>query len=262
MIEAGKQLIAFGRFLSNLKISKRGRVCRFRVLQKISAAGLILLVCSSVNRAESQSVSLAKEHSPLRSSAQEALPNYFPLKKGCYWKYRGVINPDEKERSQTCEGVKTVLNEGSFPDGSTWHQVESTLNSELNGLKTARYWFTECEGWIYQNDEKSPRSGRKVFKTPLTSGFSWNGPPARPWRGPLRTEQLHFPGPIEGTVSGPEEIIVPAGKFLALKVVKGHWAGCFLSHIVSWYAPGVGLIKEETSGGPVSKSELIEFKIP
>lgn len=52
-------------------------------------------------------------------------------------------------------------------------------------------------------------------------------------------ESWEVPGGSKRTVSGPEEVKVPAGKYQALKVVWETEGRTF----TSWYAPGVGEVK-------------------
>ena len=61
-------------------------------------------------------------------------------------------------------------------------------------------------------------------------------------------------------VLGPEEVVVPAGKFTAMKVVTSVVQGGAPVSKVYWYAPYVGLVKSMTDNGSVqSQTELLHY---
>jgi hypothetical protein len=62
------------------------------------------------------------------------------------------------------------------------------------------------------------------------------------------------------TVGKPEEVEVPAGKSKAIPVVSEFDLGCTRLKSTSWYAPGVGLVKQTIKGqGTDQTSVLKEF---
>ena len=67
----------------------------------------------------------------------------------------------------------------------------------------------------------------------------------------------------ESVVSGPEEIVVPAGKFKAMKVITHVKQGGAPVTKTYWYGANVGLVKSRTeSASMTSDTELQSYQFP
>ena len=118
---------------------------------------------------------------------------------------------------------------------------------------------------------------QKLLKNPLVAGDNWE------WSG---TGWKGIPSSIESAVSGPKEVVIPAGTFKAMKVVTHGTQRPSQTTSISWYAPNIGLVKSRSEVGPspemiqamsgimgmgkvmaergpmVSTTELVEYKFP
>jgi len=187
--------------------------------------------------------------------------DYFPMHIGDSWKYKWTINLQEHDREKVVALSVTETNQGISETGTKWHEMELLVKSESSKptIKMNR-WYIESEGWLCESFVYSTKGGLKCFRNPLTSGFQWESKKLR-WttpRGSLN-EPAVLTSSIEGEVSGPEEIKVPAGKFLAMKVITYHSAGCLPVTTTRWYAPNVGLIKQRGLGDRNDLMELTEY---
>jgi len=82
------------------------------------------------------------------------------------------------------------------------------------------------------------------LKLPVAHGEPWTVAIVMKPKG----EQVTFEQLCTFTAYGPEQVFVPAGTFIAIRVVKEDqllWSG-----ETTWYAPGVGVVKSEFSVGP------------
>jgi hypothetical protein len=199
-------------------------------------------------------------YSSKASGIEQPESSYFPMNKGDCWKYKCTLNVGEESRTKEVELSMTDLADGRLPDGSIWHEMERSFKSEVSSIPASKFWYIETDGWILHSPDNKSALGYKELKIPIVPGFHWDARPSyqKMIPGPLSATPVGPPS-REGTVSGPEEIVVPAGKFQALKVQTHYCDGCMPLGINSWYAPDVGLVKREMWGGPNSLMELTEY---
>ena len=178
------------------------------------------------------------------------LPDYFPVKVGDWWLYRS-ITADGKQSEFTLK----VLNRELQPDMSYWYVV-GTVSAPWAPIKD---WYTKPKGWVVVHREAYPNSGQSVdflpvrplIMNPLKAGQVWH------WSGP---GMLGVSRSEKNEVLGPEEVMVPAGKFTAMKVVTSVVQGGAPVSKVYWYAPFVGLVKSMTeSSGVKSSTVLLDY---
>jgi hypothetical protein len=217
-------------------------------MQKFSICFLVLLfVCSLAWQA------LAAPERP-----KPVPPDYFPLRKDYWWRYQ----------SDATTGASTfkvlVVAAELQPDQIVWWHVhtESAGMGGANASSAAGFddWYTKPKGWVLVHRQRNNTSGqtgdylppRQLLQNPLAAGqiWSWNGTGTFAGIGISETN----------VVSGPEDVIVPAGKFRCLKVSTEVVQGGSPVKKIYWYAPGVGLVQSGTeSGGVLSLSRLIDY---
>ena len=139
------------------------------------------------------------------AGAEEAKPpaaDFFPLRVDYSWTYRNT--------SDESKFTLKVLKELKQEDGSIRYLMEM-----LAGVQIHRY-FSKPDGWVLLHFEQYPEHQgleakyeppKKYLQNPLVPDSNGNG-----------TEGLHATG-VRGdnTVAEVEEVIVPAGKFRAMK---------------------------------------------
>jgi hypothetical protein len=140
-------------------------------------------------------------------------PLYFPTTAGARWVYEDSFGGEESVEVADVEkdGDKLIVARRGF-DGNNTDYAKMIVTAD--GLRQERELADGKVGW--------------VLKSNLKSGESWEVPD-----GGRRT------------VSGPEEVEVPAGKYRALKVV---WEAEGRT-LTSWYAPNVGEVKRTVKTG-------------
>ncbi|MBF2000004.1 MAG: hypothetical protein IGS38_04740 [Synechococcales cyanobacterium M58_A2018_015] len=116
-----------------------------------------------------------------------------------------------------------------------------------------REWYSKPDGQVlahrrdFVNEEYEGYSfepPRIVLKNPLQLGNSWA------WQG---KGVFGLPTIEVSQVVANETVIVPAGKFQAIKVETQTVLESLSSpKTISWYASGVGLVKSETYSNPAS----------
>jgi hypothetical protein len=209
--------------------------------------------------------------SGISATAEETQSNYFPMKKGYCWKYKWTVNPGEINSKVVPLSV-TDVDDGILPDGSKWHELESSQKSEVSSasIPISRCWYVETTDWIrkrwdgfQKGADNTTGPGDKFLKIPLFPGFHWDAPQSLQTMPTSQPRQAKTETPrLEGTVSGPEDIIVPAGQFRTIKVITHHSNGCMPLADASWYAPNIGLVKREYWGNANSYMELTEYVFP
>lgn len=132
-------------------------------------------------------------------------PIYFPTAVGAKWVYEDTDGETEEVEVYEVEKDGDNVVVGRRRVGETVPYTKMIVSAD--GLR-----------------QPPDREGEKgwVLKSKLKAGESWE-----------------VPGGGKRTVSGPEEVKVPAGKYQALKVV---WEDDGRT-LTSWYAPGVGEVK-------------------
>jgi hypothetical protein len=163
--------------------------------------------------------------------------DYFPLRVGDSWTYRGTT-------TDTQYTIK-VASEEKQADGTIQYLVE-----KLAGAKVLT-WFSKAGGSVLMHLERYPEHeglemkyepARPHLKNPLVAGSQWG------WKGKDVTQtDLEE----DNQVTGPEDVTVPAGKFRAMKVVTKVAGTSTPMTKTNWYADGVGLIKSMSEAGEI-----------
>lgn len=164
-------------------------------------------------------------------AAREAR-DFFPLRVGDSWTYRN----DEDGSEFTVK----VLGEEKQADGTVLYQVEKNAGIRIHS------WYTKTPGWVlmhrelyveHEGNNVKHEPARQFLKNPLVAGAKWT------WKGKsvTGTEVLEV-----NTVSAPELVTTPAGRFRAMKVVSRVTDADASVTRTYWYAPGVGLVKSTT----------------
>ncbi len=177
-------------------------------------------------------------------------PDYFPLRVGDWWKYKSATAD-----GKTSEFTVKVLNQEKQTDGAIFYLVET-----LTSFQPINDWYSKPAGWVVFQRQSYPKNPdmkvafqptRNYLKNPLKSGDSWA------WQG-----QGMMGVAIQETsqVAGAEPVVVPAGKFQAMKVVTQVTQGGTPVTKTYWYANRVGLVKSKTDAGTVtSTTELQDY---
>lgn len=185
----------------------------------------------------------------LVSAKPKPPPDYFPLRVNDWWKYRST-----QASGAISEFTLAVISEDKRADGLLRRTVEL---SNPNPLIRDRY--VKPTGSVLLVDEEYLGSGgrasfdppRPILQYPLRPGASWQW--SGTGRGGIRIEEASevFPS---------ERVETPAGRFDAVKVVVRIAQGGAQATKTSWYAAGIGLVRQATdSGGVASTTDLIDY---
>jgi len=201
---------------------------------------------------------------PALCAAQSPLPVERPhVRVGDLWTYQRMDYDAGKPRGRfelqvvfSDRGVIQVVGTGKSKDA----EVDTTYTADWNAVSTAARMFYPHTGW---------------FKFPLQVGDRYK----TAYESIIPAKNIKARNQREVTVVGWEEVVVPAGKFRALKIVS---EGRFqrietssvsgLSRNVIWYVPAVKrwvkLTLENRPGGAEGKAkgeyygeELVEYKV-
>ena len=183
------------------------------------------------------------------AAEKKPLPDYFPLRVKDWWQYRST-----QAAGTTSEFRLTVVSEEKQPNGTLRSCIELTNPSPL-----IRDWYTKTPAEVVLNEEEYLGGGGKValdpprpmLRYPLAAGASWG------WSGTARSNtQVEE----KSRVAGAEKVEVPAGRFDAMKIVTEIQQGGAWATKTSWFAPGVGLVRQATeSNGVSSVTELLDY---
>jgi hypothetical protein len=185
--------------------------------------------------------------SAFAQTKKEPPPDYFPLRANDWWKYRSTTGA-----GQQSEFTMKVANVEKTPDGARY-----LVNIESSW--PIQEWYSKPDGWVVwhkenyqkQNQEVSFSPARQYLKNPLTAGATWS------WKG---KGMMGVDIDESSTVAGPEQVVVPAGKFTAMKVTTRMTQGGTPVTKTYWYANWVGLVKSMTDTGSVqSTTELVDY---
>jgi hypothetical protein len=127
-------------------------------------------------------------------------------------------------------------------------------------MKTIHEWYIKQKGKVVWHKEQygdEPtmmvqfQPERVLLNNPPKKDETW------PWNGKGNMGVV-----IDNTsvVSGPEEVITPAGKFQAMKVTVTGTQGGQPINMTYWYANYIGLVKTAAKSGPLeSESSLQDY---
>ena len=184
-------------------------------------------------------------HAPAQKSKQPRA-DFFPLRTGDSWTYRNTADDSRY--------TLKVLSEEKQEDGSTRYLVEMLAGVQIHKS------FSKPGGWVLLHGERYPEHegleakyepAKQFLQNPLVPGFKWR------WQG---KDQTQTEVGENNKVVKFENVIVPAGKFRAMKLVSEVSGGPRLMIRTSWYANGVGLVKTVTEAGQIKYgSELVDY---
>jgi hypothetical protein len=175
--------------------------------------------------------------------------DYFPLRLHDSWRYRS-----SQAAGSESEFTLTVVSEKKQPDGSVLHCVELT-----NPKPLIQDWYAKTPKAVLLKEEEYLGGGGKVandpprplLQLPLRPGATWS------WSGTARAG-VHVEESNE--VVKKERIETPAGRFNAVKLVTKIEQGGVHVTKTSWFAAGVGLVRQATdSSGVTSTTDLIDY---
>lgn len=193
-------------------------------------------------------------------------PDYFPVRikdaEGkpieFWWKYTFTkYNMNGTVMDKKPADIKVqVISAEQQPDETTLWKIDTTSPT----MKTIHEWYTKQKGKVvwnkeqFSDDEKMKVDfvpERVLLMNPLTKDATWN------WKG-----KGNFGVEIDNvsTVSGPEEVVTPAGKFQTMKfTVSGTQGGQPINQSY-WYANYIGLVKTAVKNATVeSESQLLDY---
>ncbi|MBA3994055.1 MAG: hypothetical protein C0469_11060 [Cyanobacteria bacterium DS2.3.42] len=193
-------------------------------------------------------------------------PDYFPLRikdaEGkpieWWWKYtftKYTLNGSPMEKKPVDFKVQVISAEKQPDETTLWK-----LDTSSTAMKTIHEWYTKPKGKVvwqkeqYGDDEKMTVQfvpERLLLMNPTKKDDTWS------WKG-----KGNFGVEIDNvsTVSGPEEVITPAGKFQAIKVSVVGTQGGQPINMTYWYADYIGLVKSASKTANMeSESQLADY---
>jgi len=181
---------------------------------------------------------------------KEPPPDYFPLRVDDWWKYKSTTSA-----GATSDFTIKVLKAEKQTDGTTLFEVEPVAGTR----PMIHDWYSKPSGWVQvhkqlflaNNMSANFEPVRQYLKNPLGAGATWS------WKG---TGMMGVSVDETSKVVGAEEVVVPAGKFQAMKVVTTVLQGGATVNKTYWYANWIGLVKSMTETGNVkSTTELVDY---
>lgn len=176
-------------------------------------------------------------------------PDYFPLRVNDWWKYQTTTG-EGKQSNFTMK----VASAEKQPDETIIYTVDTASTKPIHD------WYVKTKGLVVRLKEQFGDDAKMLctydppynyLKNPLVNNDTWD------WSG---KGMMGVAIQESATVSGPEEILTPAGKFSTMKVVTKLNQGGSDVLKTYWFANWVGLIKSSTQSGPVgSVTELIDY---
>jgi len=185
---------------------------------------------------------------PGRAGNPPPPPDYFPLGTGYTWDYQSVTDAGKKSTFS----IRVLAVDADW----VWQVAIE------NPWQTIHEYYTKPAGWVLDHKQvytKNDMVGefqpvKKYLRNPLTAGTTWT------WSG---KGMMDVDIEESNSVSGPETVVVPAGKFSAMKVVTEVTQGGQKVTRQYWYANHVGMVKSMTDSGSVkSTTELLKYTFP
>lgn len=196
--------------------------------------GLVLIAFASAGFAQEKK----DEKKPL---------NLLPLAKGTKWEYTATVSG---------KTVDSSLEVTDVTEGKKEKPPQATLTTVVAGEQAGQETYSADETGVYQHtlsgaDLKTPTV---AVRYPVKAGTKWSHKlDLEGMEGTLELEQL-----------GSEEVKVPLGKYTAYPVrMAVKVGGKTLITSTSWYADGVGIVKNESRAGDLTITlELKKFTPP
>lgn len=182
-------------------------------------------------------------------------PDYFPLRVNDWWKYQSTTG----EGKVTKFDIKVISAEKQ-PDETIIYAVDTTTPNAIHD------WYSKQKGQVLRHKEQYGDNANMVVNYDPLFLFIQNPLWGKDKDGNIQTWQWKGKGMMNvdieenATVSGPEDVFVPAGKFSCMKVSNHVKQGGAEMVKTFWFANWVGLIKSSTQSGPVgSVTELMDW---
>ena len=166
----------------------------------------------------------------LAAAAPRAIPtpNLLPLAKGAKWEYRRTF---EGQAGTHVKSLDVRVGEGA--EGDDRAVVTFAGNFEYLGFEE-RMLLTP-EGVSYRGGEGRGDEPRALVRNSPRVGERWDS---------LMPIGCGGFATAKATASGPEEVQVPAGKFMAVKITYTAFVFKAERSMLVWYADGVGVVKQ------------------
>ncbi len=228
------------------------------MIKKVLVSLLALAAITTVSADAANKATVQKKQLPP--------PDYFPVRikdsegkpTEWWWKYtftKYTMNGTPMDKKPDDFKLQVISAEKQLDETTLWK-----LDTTGPAIKTIHEWYVKSKGKViwhkeqFGDDDKMQVQfvpERVLLMNPLTNDqtWSWNG------KGNMGVQIDNV-----STVSGPEEIITPAGKFQAMKItVTGNQGGQPIN-MNYWYANYVGLVKSATKTATVeSESQLLDY---
>lgn len=227
-------------------------------MKKILVSFMALAAITTVSAGAASKTGVQKKQPPP--------PDYLPLRikdsEGkpieWWWQYKFTkYNMNGSPMDKKPDDFKVqVVGAEKQPDETTLWKLDTTGPA----MKTIHEWYIKPKGKVvwhkeqFSDDDKMQVQfvpERVLLMNPPTKDQCWN------WKG-----KGNFGVEIDNvsTVSGPEEIVTPAGKFQAMKVTVTGTQGGQPINMSYWYANHIGLVKSATTSATTeSESQLFDY---
>ncbi|MCA2002082.1 MAG: hypothetical protein LDL51_09475 [Chloroflexi bacterium] len=194
---------------------------------------------------------------PPSNQSDQCKNPYYPVINGAVYSYRLSSGENVTRTIQTEPASQkfAILISGA----GTSSRIEGECTSE--GLV-----IMESPG---STTTTSGEDGSSTIMTQSSSGVSlpYDLAPGKQWSQTIRvtTEAVESVIQMDYRAAGFEEVTVPAGTFTALKIEQNGYVTVFdqnvaMEGLAGWYVEGIGLVKFESPGAPVS--ELVSYAFP
>lgn len=174
-------------------------------------------------------------------SAQEKATNYMPLKVGSKWTFKVNLGGQAVDISQKV--VKVEKKDG---------RDVATLETDFGGQTLTEQMASDERGvfrYSFQGVPVDPPI--QSLKLPFKKGETWEV------KVSVQGQEIKSTMKSEAE----EEVTVAAGKYKALIVSAEMEIGGQQITVKSWFAPNVGIVKQEFNfGGASGTSELVKFE--
>lgn len=211
-------------------------------------------------------ISADAANKPVVKVNQPPPPDYFPVRfkdaEGkpieWWWKYTYVkSNLNGKPMDTKPADFKVqVTNAEKQPDETILWQ----LDTNSPGVKTIREWYLKPKGKVVWHKEQYNEDEKMQVQFIPERVLLTNGPKKDEtwsWKG---KGNMNIDIDEVSTVSGPEEVITPSGKFQAMKVAVTGTQGGQPMNLCYWYANYIGLVKSTaTSASMETESQLLDY---
>jgi hypothetical protein len=206
----------------------------FRLTVKVFPSAIALFVL--LESASSQ---------PAEKGDAAKTPNYYPLEEGNAWYYKLTI--EGKEEKITAKITRAEFFNGKF-----------AMRLEVPSLGITEHLLQTGHGvYRFRYNDVAISPPFQLLPYPAKVGAKWKG------EFSAVTGKTRFPpkSTFEGEIQSEEDVVVPAGKYKALKVAITITSNAQESASTFWFAKDVGIVKQSVRiGKTVGTSELEKFE--